>query len=494
MILISGLAYNLLIKYIMANDQNKKFLTGLPSWLFIGAVAVLFPVFALMTAESVNRLKKTTTRLLVEKGAALIRSFEAGTRTGMMHTGRGGGRFRLQHLLTETAKQPDIVHILVTDIKGRIVAHDEQNQIGKIYSDKLDLEKIFSLNIVQSRVLSKPGKQTIFEVFRKFSPPHGPPGGSHPMMLMTDPPPPDEPCEANSKDKNCKDQSRWIIFIGLDMSSVEEIQKEETRQIVIVGVILLIIGLAGVILLFIVQNHRLSEIRSLRKQVEKNQRLASIVMLAAGVAHEIRNPLSSIKGFATYFKERYRDVPEDQHIADIMIQETDRMNRVVSQLLEFARPLRIIKRTVCLNTLVKDSLKLIERQAHEKHIEIRTTLLPQSEQINLDPDKLNQLLLNLYLNAIEAMSDGGLLSVSVSKEKKGILIQVSDNGCGIRKEDLAHVFDPYFTTKSSGTGLGLAIVNNIVEAHEGKISIDSNAGKGTIVSIFLPILNRDSTD
>jgi len=473
----------------MVNDKDKKFLTGLPAWLFIGAVAVLFPVFALMTAESVNRLKKTTTRLLVEKGAALIRSFEAGTRTGMMHTGRGGGRFRLQHLLTETAKQPDIVHILVTDVKGRIVAHDEATQIGKIYSDKLDLEKIFSLNIVQSRVLSKPGKQTIFEVFRKFSPPHGPPGGSHPMMLMTEPPPPDEPCEAskdNHKDKNCKDQSRWIIFIGLDMSSVEDIQKEETRQIVIVGIILLIIGLAGVILLFIVQNHRLSEIRSLRKQVEKNQRLASVGMLAAGVAHEIRNPLSSIKGFATYFKERYRDVPEDQHIAEIMIQETDRMNRVVSQLLEFARPLRIIKIMICLNTLVKDSLKLIERQAYEKHIEIRTMLLPQSEQINLDPDKLSQLLLNLYLNAIEAMSEGGLLSVSVFKEKKGMSIKISDNGCGIQKEDLAHVFDPYFTTKSSGTGLGLAIVNNIVEAHEGKISIDSNAGKGTTVSIFLP--------
>jgi len=141
---------------------------------------------------------------------------------------------------------------------------------------------------------------------------------------------------------------------------------------------------------------------------------------------------------------------------------------------------------ICLNTLVKDSLKLIERQAYEKQIEIRTTLLPQSEQMNLDPDKLSQLLLNLYLNAIEAMSDGGLLSVSVSKEKKGIAIKISDNGCGIRKEDLAHVFDPYFTTKSSGTGLGLAIVNNIVEAHEGKISIDSNAGKGTTVSIFLP--------
>ncbi len=482
------MASDLLIQLNMLHDKDKKFWYGLSPWIFIGAVAILFPIFALMTAESISRLKKNTSRLLLEKGAALIRSFEAGTRSGMMmHAGRGPGKFRLQHLLTETAKQPDIVHILVTDLKGRIVAHGDPTRIGEIYSEKLDLEDIFTLNGVQWRIVSKPGSPQIFEVFRKFSPPHGPIG----EFLSLMPPMPDHPPDKHHREtcdpQDCA-QGRWIIFVGLDMSSVEEIRREETRQVVIIGIIFLVIGFAGVILLFVVQNHRLSEIRELKKEVIKNQRLASLGMLAAGVAHEIRNPLSSVKGFATYFKERYQHIPEDQYIADIMIQEVDRLNRVVTQLLEFARPIRIFKKLVCINTLVQDSLKLIERQANDKGIEIRLLLMLQPEQISVDSDKISQVLLNLYLNAIEAMNTGGILSVSVFRDKKGIAIRVADNGCGIAPQDLAHVFDPYFTTKSTGTGLGLAIVNNIVEAHEGHIRIESQSGQGTTVEFRLPSL------
>ncbi|NJL60094.1 MAG: histidine kinase, partial [Desulfobacteraceae bacterium] len=153
-----------------------------------------------------------------------------------------------------------------------------------------------------------------------------------------------------------------------------------------------------------VQHHRLSEIRELRKEVHKNQRLASLGLLAAGVAHEIRNPLSSVKGFATYFKERYQHIPEDQYIADIMIQEVDRLNRVVTQLLEFARPIKLFTKPTCINTLVRDSLKLIERQAREKNIGIETRFLSQPERVGIDSDKISQVLLNLYLNAIEAMN------------------------------------------------------------------------------------------
>ncbi|NJL60093.1 MAG: hypothetical protein HC887_11100 [Desulfobacteraceae bacterium] len=187
---------------------------------------------------------------MFEKGAALIRSFEAGTRSGMMMHGRGGGKFRLQHLLTETAKQPDIVHILVTDLKGRIVAHGDPAQIGKIYSEKLDLEEIFTLDVVQWRVLSKPGSPQVFEVFRKFSPPHGPMGEFVPLMM----PMPERSSDARQQEtcdpeeQKCR-QGRWIIFVGMDMSSVEEIRREETRQVVSIGIIFLLIGSAGIILL-----------------------------------------------------------------------------------------------------------------------------------------------------------------------------------------------------------------------------------------------------
>jgi len=202
--------------------------------------------------------------------------------------------------------------------------------------------------------------------------------------------------------------------------------------------------------------------------------------------------LSSIKGFATYFKERYHNVPEDIHIAEIMIKEVDRLNRVVGQLLEFARPITLTKKAFSINTLITDSLKMVERQADEAGVDLKVQLLPDSKDVILDPDKIRQVLLNLYLNAIESMRSGGGLSVTISvpSKKNGIEINVADTGTGIRPEDLAHVFDPYFTTKTSGTGLGLAIVHNILEAHAGQIKIKSHLDAGTTITLFLPDSNK----
>jgi two-component system sensor histidine kinase HydH len=233
----------------------------------------------------------------------------------------------------------------------------------------------------------------------------------------------------------------------------------------------------------------LTEVRALRQEIERSRRLASVGRLAAGVAHEIRNPLSSIKGFATYFKQRYRDVPEDQQTANIMIQEVDRLNRVVSQLLEFAKPVTVSAKATSLKSLVADSLKLVERQAQQKQITIDTRNSGDIDLVKIDPDRINQVLLNLYLNAIEAMEPGGRLRIEVSGrgENGGLIIQVSDTGNGIAADDLPKIFDPYFTTKSSGTGLGLAIAHNIVEALGGSIEVNSKAGKGTTFRVVIPI-------
>jgi two-component system, NtrC family, sensor histidine kinase HydH len=233
----------------------------------------------------------------------------------------------------------------------------------------------------------------------------------------------------------------------------------------------------------------LTEVQSLKREVETSRRLASLGRLAAGVAHEIRNPLSSIKGFATYFKERYRDNPDDRKTSEIMIQEVDRLNRVITQLLEFARPPVIQKKRTSLQSLIQHSLKMIERQASAKQIEILSRLPPEIKEIDLDPDGINQVLLNLYLNAVEAMDQGGTLSVSLASDQGSpwVKIAVSDTGSGISKDDLVHVFDPYFTTKQSGTGLGLAIVHKIIEAHRGEVRVESDMGRGTTVTVLLPV-------
>jgi two-component system sensor histidine kinase HydH len=154
----------------------------------------------------------------------------------------------------------------------------------------------------------------------------------------------------------------------------------------------------------------------------------------------------------------------------------------------------IIKKPTSLETLIKHSIKMVEVQARAKNIKTSTSFSPGIRDAFIDPDKISQVLLNLYLNAIQAMDRGGRLSVDLDwdEDSRTARITVTDTGEGIRKEDLAHVFDPYFTTKQSGTGLGLAIVHNIIESHGGEIRVDSKQGKGTSVTILLPASAEDS--
>jgi len=137
--------------------------------------------------------------------------------------------------------------------------------------------------------------------------------------------------------------------------------------------------------------------------------------------------------------------------------------------------------------LIQHSLKMIGGQAGEKNIKINPEISLEMDEALIDPDRINQVLLNLYLNAIEAMDDGGTLSVRLFGDDPGrVKIEISDTGVGIQKKDLEKIFDPYFTTKPSGTGLGLAIVHRIIEAHNGEVNVKSEQGKGTTVSIILP--------
>jgi len=239
----------------------------------------------------------------------------------------------------------------------------------------------------------------------------------------------------------------------------------------------------GAILLF----RDVTELRHLKEEVARSQRLASLGSLAAGMAHEIRNPLSSIKGFATYFRERYRDIPEDRDTADILIQEVDRLNRVITQLLEFARPLTLRQVPVDLAEAAERALQVISGEARKKGISLETRIPRDLPKVPADPDRLQQVFLNLYLNALAAMESGGVLTTAASAAPDGtVRVQVTDTGAGIPEEDLGRVFDPYYTTKQSGTGLGLAIVHKIVEAHGGDIRLESEPGRGTTVTFRIP--------
>jgi two-component system sensor histidine kinase HydH len=586
---------------------RKRFWAVIPPWLIIGAVVILVPVFIFMTLENINRQKEQTTRLLVEKGAALIRSFEAGARTGI---GLSWGGFQLQKLLMETAEQPDIDYLIVTDTRGTILADSDPLRIGAIYGQDLDLAKIAgSEKPAWRQVPNREGADT-FEVYRRFAPtrehlPGFPDPFSARSRLEAPPPglsvspPPNRPAPAESGSPGL------IIFVGLDMGPIAAAHEEDTRHTIWMAVLFLLIGCAGIISLLLAQGYRtarsslsrikafsdslvenmpigliatdaggrlnafnqtaeailkrtaqevlgkpaeeilpggcrelfrtlaaeprliereidctmaegrtiplsviattlreedgafvghvilfrdMTEIHRLEEEVARSRRLASLGSLAAGVAHEIRNPLSSIKGFATWFRERYRDNPEDRETAEVMIREVDRLNRVITQLLEFARPLTMDRVPTPLPAVIRHALKMVEGEAHRKGVSLETDLSAEIGEIPLDADRMTQVFLNLYLNAIAAMDAGGILRVSLGRrDERTVRITVADTGIGIPKEDLPRVFDPYFTTRSSGTGLGLAIVHKIVEAHDGEVHLESDPGQGTTATIILPV-------
>ena len=553
----------------------------IPPWIIVGAAILLIPLFAVMTMQSLNRQKTETTRLLLEKGEALIRSFEAGARTG---AGLRWDAWQLQKLLIETAQQPGIDYFIITDAAGTIMADSDPYRIGDFYGTDLDLKALATTKTIQWRQVANTDGADTFEVYRRFAPTP-------------------EPFTVWEGRKYHASSPGFVIFVGMDMGPVLVAREADEEHTIWMAVLLIGVGLSGVISLLLAQGYKttrkslsrvqafsdhlmenmpmglvvinpqekiiafnktasailalpvneareraaaailppacleiigrlaegqalivkemecplrngrtvpleiiasrlqdpqgeilgvvilfrdISDLQALKGEIARTQHLAALGSLAAGVAHEIRNPLSSIKGFATYFKERYREIPADLETAEIMIGEVERLNRVIGQLLEFARPTTLHLEKGSIAAIVGDVLKIIAREMGEKEIVLRTELTTLPD-ISFDKDKMKQVFINLFLNALWAIEKGGIITVrSELVHEQWVRIEVIDTGTGIAREDLERIFDPYFTTKPSGTGLGMAIVQKILTAHHGEVKLESEPGMGTRAIILLP--------
>jgi two-component system sensor histidine kinase HydH len=236
----------------------------------------------------------------------------------------------------------------------------------------------------------------------------------------------------------------------------------------------------------------LSELKRLEKEIQRHDRLVALGKMAAGVAHEVRNPLSSIKGFATLLGSKFKEGSQEHEAADLMVYEAERLNRSITELLNYARPTTLNKEQINLGDMVASSLKLISSDAQALGVKTSLEIDPDISDIDIDRDKINQVLLNLYLNGLQAMEGSDLkkeLKVSVRSDASvgAVIIEVQDNGKGIPQENIDKVLDPYFTTKPEGTGLGLALAYKIIDEHNGTIRFKSAKGKGTTVSVTIPV-------
>ncbi len=236
-----------------------------------------------------------------------------------------------------------------------------------------------------------------------------------------------------------------------------------------------------------------TRIRTLEKSLAEAEKLAAVGALAAGVAHEIRNPLSALRGFAQYFAKKLTGRKPEEEYATTMVREADRLNRVVTDLLYLARPRGASPSQVALGPVCDELESLLRFDLKEKDLFLSRELAANT--VTADPDALKQALLNLLLNALEALprmdeAPGAARTVTIASnrdaDKGGVWVRVADNGPGMDEEQKRQAFEPFFSTKSKGTGLGLALVHSIMGQHGGEAAIRTAPGQGCEVALFFP--------
>jgi two-component system sensor histidine kinase PilS (NtrC family) len=228
----------------------------------------------------------------------------------------------------------------------------------------------------------------------------------------------------------------------------------------------------------------------MEQAVERSARLASIGRLAANIAHEVRNPLASISGSVEMLRSLPGTDPETRQLIDIAVREVDRVNGLISNLLDYARPRTEERQHLDLGEMVSEIVKVFEQERRSNEVHVHLQCQP-GVSIDGASGQLRQLVWNLLRNAVDAMPAGGTIRIQVGRVELtgGIweaVLAVADTGVGIAKEDLDHIFEPFFSRKAGGTGLGLAITARIVEDHKGTIEVNSEPGKGATFTLRFP--------
>jgi signal transduction histidine kinase len=230
-----------------------------------------------------------------------------------------------------------------------------------------------------------------------------------------------------------------------------------------------------------------AELKETQARLIRSERLAALGGLSQGVAHEVRNPVMSIGGFAKRLRKRFGpDDPEAEYV-EIILRETERLQRMVEDIDRYTRMPEPTFSEVKLSTLVQGSLNIWNESHAREDVTIETQLAPEDPTLYVDKDQMTRALIHLMCNAGEAMPSGGTLSILTCWQAGALVISVKDNGPGIAPENLSRIFDPFFTSKTRGSGLGLTTVNRIVSDHGGEVKVFSTPGEGTEVQILLEV-------
>ena len=263
-------------------------------------------------------------------------------------------------------------------------------------------------------------------------------------------------------------------------------------QYLVFGLTILIMGLIFVVLLLVVRKaevmieNRVVEQQNLEAQLNQAERLAALGQMVAGVSHEIKNPLGIIRSTAELLAETADSNQQSKRLSGVIIEESTRLNNIVTEFLDFARPPTLNLQDCKLEEILQKNLNFLQPELEKMGIIVQSNLQGRTFEFQADQDLLYRAFLNIILNALQAMNKEGLIQVRAAKEKDYYEIEIEDNGSGISPENMQKIFNPFFTTKERGTGLGLSIVKKIIASHQGTITLESHKGQGTKVKVRLP--------
>ena len=569
----------------------------LPAWTIVAAVLTLLLVIAVSTYRNMSRERGRMEDSLVREGLVIIRAIEASVRADFPSSPPDAER--LQKLVEEVSREPEVAAIAIFDHAGNIVAASRPaGPVPEKIKGAPSLALLLKDRGMITRYPEQSGGVQVFEVIHPF----------RPFSYQTPP-----SLRRMVESRSALQESplrRWagdkMIALSLRLATFETARREDRHHTLLMGAILVVLGTGALYFIFIVQNYYLvdrtldrmksymenvvesmadglisidregrivtlnrqaveilgsereriegrnitellgdgiaeilgppkerslvrdremeirkgpdvkiplslsaaplkddagqemgsvllirdlREIRDLQGKVRRSERLASLGRLAAGVAHEIRNPLSSIRGFAQYFVKRFHGQTEEEGYASVMVKEVDRLNRVITELLDFAGPKEPRREPNSLEDIADHALKLLAPDLAARKVEVFKEYQPGLPEASVDRDQISQVFLNLLLNAIESMEGGGEIRLTLRRcgPPPAVEAAIADTGAGIPADDLEKVFEPFFSRKRKGTGLGLAIVHQIIESHRGEIRVESGPGRGTTFRINLPV-------
>ena len=291
--------------------------------------------------------------------------------------------------------------------------------------------------------------------------------------------------------------SRGFLYVGLNTEKVDQIMAGDLRNLIFFSLFLLTFAGIGIVFIYRLETRHLERMQEMEEKVQRSEKLSSLANLAAGVAHEIRNPLNAI-GMA--IQRLQREFPPENpqaqkeyfQFTDVLRGEVKRVNEIIEQFLFFARPARLNLQPLRLQDLLADLSVLLREPAERGGIVLEEEVDPALPPLRGDRQRLQEALWNLIQNSFQAMAAGGKLRVSARpRNPKEIRIEIADTGGGIAEENLGRIFDYYFSTKEKGMGLGLPLAHKIIQEHGGTIAVRSQRGRGTTFEIILPVLKEE---